>query len=66
LLTTVTQPIEELAERAVSRLLEKIGATAAESKRQTAQTITLMPRLVIRDSCARLTPPERSNMPAPR
>jgi len=66
LLTTVTQPIEELAERAVGRLLEKIGEVPADAKRRSAQIITLMPRLLIRDSCARLTPQARPRSSGPR
>ncbi len=56
LLTTVTQPIEELAERAVSRLLDRIGQAPESAAKQRAQTIMLTPRLLIRDSCTRLEP----------
>jgi LacI family transcriptional regulator len=66
LLTTVTQPIEELAERAVGQLLGRIGQVPEDPEKQRAQTIMLMPRLLIRDSCARLVSNASSNVATPR
>jgi len=66
LLTTVTQPIEELAERAVRRLLEKIDEAPTAARKPNPQTITLMPRLLIRDSCSRRTVQPQSEGSAPR
>jgi LacI family transcriptional regulator len=66
LLTTVTQPIEELAERAVRRLLEKIDEVPDAPRKPNPQTITLMPRLLIRDSCSRLAAHSRPEVSAPR
>ena len=66
LLTTVTQPIEELAERAVGQLLGRIGQVPEDPETQRAQTIMLMPRLLIRDSCARLVSNASSNVATPR
>jgi len=50
-LTTVVQPIEEVGATAVDRLLARLkpgGAAAAP------ETVTLAPRLLVRDSCRRL------------
>ena len=56
-LTTVAQPIEELGARAVRRLLEKLNQKKEGIEPGPGpQIITLEPRLLIRDSCARLQP----------
>ena len=45
-LTTVAQPIEEIAEIATQRLLKRIESRDGEVKR-----IVLEPRLIIRETC---------------
>ncbi|MGP1458611.1 MAG: LacI family DNA-binding transcriptional regulator [Treponema sp.] len=51
-LTTIAQPIEEIAEIATKRLLKRIEAQDGEVKR-----IVLEPRLIVRETCRQRNPP---------
>ena len=56
-LTTVAQPIEELGKLAVERLLDQIedGKHRGTEQNRERKVSVLEPRLLIRDSCARLS-----------
>jgi LacI family transcriptional regulator len=56
-LTTVSQPLEDLGTQAVDLLLGRIQQKIDRADPRAARTITLGPRLMIRDSCAPFNPP---------
>ncbi len=57
-LTTVAQPIDELGRIAIERLLEQIESRNNQRTEQPHERklSVLEPRLLIRDSCSRLSP----------
>lgn len=52
-LTTVAQPIEELGNQAVVELLSRIAEKSQNGQIASPRVVTLNPKLLIRDSCAR-------------
>jgi len=59
-LTTVAQPIAELGARAAEMLIDRIAGKPGEGATTPPSVVMLEPRLVIRDSCARLEGPGRA------